>query len=50
MAQSIAIPSDQQTVLVLLALQSAGLVTFERSTGLTNTPFDVTSNLKYPNY
>ena len=43
----VAIPSDPtNSARALLLLQSAGLVTLKDPTGLTNTPFDVTSNPK----
>lgn len=43
----VAIPSDPtNSARGLLLLQSAGLVTLKDPTGLTNTPFDVTSNPK----
>ena len=43
----VAIPSDPtNSARALLLLQSAGLVTLKDPTGLTNTPFDVTTNPK----
>ena len=43
----VAIPSDPtNSARALLLLQSAGLVTLKDPTGLTNTPFDITSNPK----
>ena len=43
----VAIPSDPtNSARELLLLQSAGLVTLKDPTGLTNTPFDVTTNPK----
>ena len=43
----VAIPSDPtNSARALLLLQNAGLVTLKDPTGLTNTPFDVTSNPK----
>ena len=43
----VAIPSDPtNSARALLLMQSAGLVTLKDPTGLTNTPFDVTSNPK----
>lgn len=43
----IAIPFDAtNSARALLLLQSAGLVTLKDPTGLTNTPFDMTSNPK----
>lgn len=43
----VAIPSDPtNSARALLLLQSAGLITLKDPTGLTNTPFDVTSNPK----
>lgn len=43
----VAIPSDPtNSARALLLLQSAGLVTLKAPTGLTNTPFNITSNPK----